>query len=385
MQVHGNSTANPTLNAILAHARQAKSPAALGNIAVETKPGLGLGRGLGEAKKTASGNHTPAAAAQQPAADNTLDGIRKHWGQSDSPYDLNGDGTVNVDDILFYIAAQTNGQPDEPVVDNAATTIVTAGEPEVSAPAGDTSIPDQLSTTDPTAGQPLTLDGFNEHWGQANSQYDLNADGTVDMDDMLAFIASQPTHEAPEVSPPNLDRPGDGLLAITGGTEPTATEVATGITAAHETPVIVGNQDGVNQPQVSLDGQLGAWGTNNSTFDLNGDGTVNMDDLLQYIGQSALPQNSGAESLRAAFNGPAQLRATEAAGRNQSGEQLQVRAQKLVDSLISRLNETGFEDHPPTNIRDLVSRLDLHPSQMNFVMHKLGERYPMGLGVNLKA
>jgi Ca2+-binding EF-hand superfamily protein len=376
MQVHGNSTANPTLNAILAHARQAKSPVALGNSAVEAKPGLG------EAKKAESANHTPAAAAQQPGTDNTLEGIRKHWGQSDSPYDLNGDGTVNVDDILHYIAGLANGQPDGSTVDPAMNNVVATDESGISVAAGDTSIPDQLSTTDPTSGQPLTLDGFNDHWGHANSQYDLNSDGTVNMDDLLAFINSQSTPIAPEISPPAFDRHVDELPTIAG---PDQIDLASATVALDETPATVGNLNNVDQPQVSLDGLLGAWGTNNSTFDLNGDGTVNIDDLLQYIGQLGAPQNAGAESQRVASNIPAQLLATESAGKNQRGEQLQVRAQKLVDSLISRLSETGFEDHPPTNIRDLVSRLDLHPSQMNFVMHKLGERYPMGLGVNLKA
>lgn len=380
MHVHGNSSANPSINALLAQARQPKAQLALGNSAIESKPGLGLGRGVGEAKK-AEGSPTPEA-AQAPTVD-TLEGIRKHWGQSDSPFDVNGDGTVNIDDILHFIASQGQpGKPDGSAVDDATASITAAEESEASTPASDATIPDELSTTDPKAGQPLSLDGFNQHWGQANDEYDLNSDGTVNMDDMLAFINQQPSIETPELAPPTFDRRANELPTITG---PVEGESPSEIVAGDGPAAIVGNQESTDQPQVTIDGLLGAWGTNNSTFDLNGDGTVNMDDVLQHIAQLGAPQNAGSESPRAASAVSAQLTATDIGGKSQRGEQAHVRVQNLVNSLINRLNETGFENQPPTNIRDIVSRLDLHPSQMNFVMNRLGERYPQGLGVNLRA
>lgn len=37
-------------------------------------------------------------------------------------------------------------------------------------------------------------------------------------------------------------------------------------------------------PEVTLDGLLKAWGTNEAMYDLNGDGTVDVLDLLQFLG-----------------------------------------------------------------------------------------------------
>src|SRR5262249_4038027 len=51
------------------------------------------------------------------------------------------------------------------------------------------------------AHDPATLNGFQKAWGTSNAAYDLNSDGTVNMDDLLQYLANQPTpHDVASVS-----------------------------------------------------------------------------------------------------------------------------------------------------------------------------------------
>ncbi len=122
-----------------------------------------------------------------------------------------------------------------------------------------------LASADPTgpqSGPMLTLEGLLAAWGQSNSPYDLNGDGTVGVSDMLMLLGEGGTMPMPE-----------------GASEP-----------------------------LTLKGLMGAWGTDNSTFDLNGDGVVDTSDLLLLLSrmgngnqpkveQSDLPQNMKIDDL----------------------------------------------------------------------------------------
>lgn len=44
--------------------------------------------------------------APQPDAEVTLDGLLKAWGTNEAMYDLNGDGTVDVLDLLQFLGSQ---------------------------------------------------------------------------------------------------------------------------------------------------------------------------------------------------------------------------------------------------------------------------------------
>lgn len=83
----------------------------------------------------------------------TLKGLIAAWGQTDSPYDLTGDGTVDMSDLLTLLQ-------------NGGTMPMPEG-----------------------AQEPLTLKGLLAAWGSGNSTFDLNADGIVDVTDLLAFLA----------------------------------------------------------------------------------------------------------------------------------------------------------------------------------------------------
>lgn len=80
-------------------------------------------------------------------------GLTAAWGESDSPYDLDGDGTVGSGDLMMLLA-------------NGGTMM---GE----------------------APKNLTMKGLLADYGKANSPYDLNGDGTVDTSDLLEFMSRE--------------------------------------------------------------------------------------------------------------------------------------------------------------------------------------------------
>jgi hypothetical protein len=331
MQVHAKGMVNHLLAAqqaqINTSARaQTTARAGLPAESIEVKPGLGLGRGLGEAKRI---DRAAAGDSQSQAPEITVQGFHEHWGQSDSPYDLNGDGTVNIDDLLQYINSLV-GPDDEP--QGTASNAIDAGDVEPAAPVEPiaTAIPDDLLPTDPNAPtpepQPPTIQGFHEYWNQSNAQYDLNQDGTVNIDDLLQFINSLVCVQCPEptgIPDDHKSQPSAGLTA-TSSTD--AASIAAAATDLDAEPASI--EQPTPPSQVSLGG----------------------------------PRDTALASAPSLTN-----------------------VQKLVQTLISRLDENGFKDHPPTNIRELVSRLDLQPAQTDTVLRHLGEHYPQGLGVNVRA
>jgi hypothetical protein len=113
-----------------------------------------------------------------------------------------------------------------------------------------------------------------------------------------------------------------------------------------------------------------AWGSDNAQYDLNGDGTVDVQDLLQMLG--SLPQGDvpagDVPSILSANGGPS----FAAQG-----------PETLAASLIEKLEEAGFDQHPPTNLHTMLSQMDLSDGDRQAVLAKLSNHYPAGLGVNM--
>lgn len=78
-------------------------------------------------------------------------GLQAAWGETDSPYDLDGNGSVGTGDLLILLA-------------NGGTMM---GE----------------------APKNLTMKGMLAEFGKSNTPYDLNGDGTVDVSDLMQFLS----------------------------------------------------------------------------------------------------------------------------------------------------------------------------------------------------
>jgi hypothetical protein len=173
----------------------------------------------------------------------TLEGLHAAWGESGSMYDLDGNGTVNVNDLLRFLASLSDASATKPEATSSSTPPPAPPPAEADSPA------------------PLTLEGLHAAWGQKDSAYDLNGDGTVNVSDLLRFLSGAGASGSGDNAPPTTPTPS------TSATEASITTAA------------------ADAPPLTLKGLLAAWGTKSSVYDLDGSGTVNVNDLLRLLSQ----------------------------------------------------------------------------------------------------
>jgi hypothetical protein len=220
----------------------------------------------------------------------------------------------------------------------------------------------------------LTLQGLQDAWGQRNSPYDINGDGTVNTADLLEFINSMPVSGQTIQNKPLVLGPVNELTTAPTSPQPDPTLSTAPPAAELTTAAPTDGADSAATPQLTLDGLMQAWGQADSSYDLNGDGTVNTGDLLQFLNNWSASKSANATSGNGAA-GP-----ENAVGKPGIGG-----VTKLADALIDRLMKAGFDDQPPTNIRDLVDTFNLPANHAEKLFDRLQQKYPNGLGVNVVA
>jgi hypothetical protein len=278
-------------------------------------PGLALGHA-----------HAPGQQTQQ-SQEMTLQGLIKAWGQSDSPYDLNGDKTVDVQDLIKFMMSWPHGQTTDPAPaekPSISTQPVPEAEPSISpnqpSPADLPAAPE----TDPPQGPVI--------------------DGQRPTDMLTSPDSPQPTSPADPSIGPAAAPPQDSLEG------PPPAEPA----------------------QLSLEGLIQAWGQSDSSYDLNGDQTVDVLDLTQFILQWPHHEPEEAAQGDPAIQGQPGAPADTAA--------LDELASLFIDKLVNR----GLDQQPPANLSQLLQSLPLDESGrahvLKVVMTKL---YPDGLGVDV--
>lgn len=143
---------------------------------------------------TTSAPATPTTSAgETPPAEEgplTIQGLLEAWGQTDSRYDLNQDGRVDMEDLLHLLAKLGGGMGDQ--------------------------------------SGPMTIEGLMEAWGQADSPYDVNGDGTVDSLDLLQLLA-----KLGGSAPAEASAPADAALTTKAAAQPAAL-AAVGATLADQ-------------------------------------------------------------------------------------------------------------------------------------------------------
>jgi Ca2+-binding EF-hand superfamily protein len=146
------------------------------------------------------------------------------WGRSDSPWDLDHNGTVGMSDLVMLLAQMGQGHGQD-----------APGAPQAQVEDG----------IDPGHVEKLLAD-----WGKEGSVYDLDHDGRVGMRDLLLLLGRLGSPGAPQVPPPQ-GAPGPADVAS-------------------EAPSL-------------LEQLLAAWGSGDRRFDLDADGTVGIRDLLRLL------------------------------------------------------------------------------------------------------
>ncbi|MCP3902908.1 MAG: hypothetical protein GY715_04660 [Planctomycetes bacterium] len=292
----------------------------------------------------------------------TLRGLREAWGQSDTPYDLNSDGTVNFADMLQLI--KQLGESHHPVTptDPAPPPSFASADP----------VTEQTSVAggeepEETPAPAVTLRSLLAAFGKRDSQHDLNNDGTVNFGDVIEFLARQRGAAPPESDTPHLAPVAPDLVAGTPQPRPVAPDSALSDHAAELT------NDG--PPPVTIEELREAFGKrNNERLDLNGDGVVNFGDFLKLIADRGEQAPSGAQQ---AGSGEIAERLAEQRAAFQ-------RVEPIADSLVSQLRAKGFRTHPPANLHEVVAKFDLPSTDQKALLHQLNAKYPKGLGVNLR-
>ncbi len=271
-------------------------------------------------------------------------------------------------------------------------------------PAGSSGMWPPSQQTDPE--WPLTLQGLLDSWGQKSSPwdslpYDLNADGVVNVLDLIRFLtrvpgggssSGQPTDSNKETGKPPSPLPSAPAPEPSQGPMLADTVDKTDPADPIKKPVPppgVGHTitpeaaDEEAQTPITLQGLLKSWGqTGPSPYDLNFDGVVNVLDLIQWFMEGpdsgdAPPTGTTKSSAAAPAAATPATPAPNLAARDQ------VKLRQLADTLVSNLSDAGFTHRPPSDIGENIDALKLNGPQKRFVLGQIASRYPQGLGVSL--
>ncbi len=194
---------------------------------------------------------------------------------------------------------------------------------------------------------PITIEDIMNAWGTASERYDLTGDGTVDINDVFAWLGTPDAHRTPETN----DIPTPPATDLVSSSEP-----------------------GDNTP-ITIEDIMKAWGTASERYDLNGDGTVDINDVFSFLGTLPSYDPTGE---RLPDNSPDVALHTRA-------PMLTTRSDHFAQSVVDTLDKAGFGEKPPTNIHSLVQSMRLNPTMQEHLMQRLMEQYPDGLGINLEA
>ena len=281
----------------------------------------------------------------------------------------------------------------------------------------------------------LTVAGLLEVWGKNDTQYDLNTDGVVDMADLVSLLSLLREKPTADIEPGPRSGTDAATSVRTAATQdpPPVVDDATSLVASNDASLTIHtigapppdappptNVRDEADPLPTVAELLKAWGTDKARFDLNGDGTVNMADLVQLLSELSRVDDDGqvittnvrdiARDLafegRLTLNHLLQAWGTEngrfdldrdgtvnmgdilqflTRGRQEVGapEDRPRLVKAMARSLVGRLQAQGFVNHPPTNIHSVVARAHLDAFQQNELLERLNEAYPDGLGVNV--
>ena len=183
----------------------------------------------------------------------------------------------------------------------------------------------------------IDMDQFFEAWGSSAAEFDIDNSGVVDGTDLAIFLSmgaqNQPNpvddvqdnwgHDGASSGDLNGDQVVDGqdlAIALAGGSNEDA--------SSDESP---NNEDSDSTPLQDL---LDNWGSDSEDSDLNGDGTVNGQDIALLLGGGNLQSEFAVEGIP---------------------------IPQYADRLMGIMSELGFDSAPPANLGELIKGLDLRP------------------------
>jgi hypothetical protein len=216
--------------------------------------------------------------------------------------------------------------------------------------------PPDTSTASSLSGPLLTLEGLQQAWGESDSAYDLDADGTVGIGDFLMLLAEGGVMENPD-----------------------------------------------REAAPTIDGVIATWGESNTTYDVDESGTVGIDDFLAVLAQQSATSSAVESEPRVASGevihdtdialqtskldptAPLEAAATEPEDVQEITERSAhtfAEIRDLASSIFDRLRTAGFNQRPPEQLHTLLDRLNVSSSEKRTLLEQLAAKYPNGLGLN---
>jgi hypothetical protein len=314
-----------------------------------------------------------------PAPELTMEGLMKSWGSDDPMYDLDGDGTVGMNDLLTMLAQSGI---------DAASALGTGATP------GGPATPDEPAAE-------LTVDGFAAAWGSNDPMYDLDGDGTVGMNDLLTHLATVAPTGAGDAVPATPSAPGElgvnaraeaaGLLSDIApkSTDPAKPDVAIPGVKPEIKPDAF---DPASTLAATLDsiatapapGDVNPLGT---TGPVGGDATTGSKtaalDPAMLGGPSSYWNMAGAIAGEGSIGIETLAGLTDANTQAGAIESPEAAADIIAKQLHTRLESFGFNDAPPSNLHEILDGLRLADGDRKMVLERMQGMYPDGLGLNL--
>ena len=331
--------------------------------------------------KYAANNQTPAETNDPGGGEQlTLQGLMQAWGTSDSRYDLTRDGTVDVQDLLAFVAKE-QGDPDALTQDGFAKAWGTddprydltqdgtvdvkdllaflEGVDPATRVALDPALAASANATTDAGGGAITIAGLLAAWGSNDrhddAPYDITDDGRVDVSDLLSVLASDSSRE----TEPAPARPTPSAVEA-------SERVATVTRSDNGRPAVI---DGGAADDI--EGVQKMWGSDDARYDYDDSGVVDVEDLLSAIAARA-DRDTRSPSLT-----PIQAATTTSVAPDP-------RPAPVVN-ILNRLAEAGFTQQPPVNLHELLNAAGLDGKERDDVLQGVQQQYPNGLGVNFHA
>ncbi len=186
-------------------------------------------------------------------------------------------------------------------------------------------------------------------WGKKGSDYDLNGNGTVDVPDLLMMLARM--------------RPGGS-----GDNPPSVQKLPPAVNP--ERPIEP------EEPQSPLEQLLADWGKKGSDYDLNGNGTVDVPDLLMMLGRMGSGGSRHRQPISEAVAGPAH----RTPHRSHAPHMLHGRAaaEHIARTLMNRIDTSE-----PSRLRETVERSSLAEQQRRLILDRITAMAPRGRMVSV--
>lgn len=239
--------------------------------------------------------------------------------------------------------APTDGQPGALVVDAARV---------------------EQASLDPSADEfRHTVEGFHAALETQNPDYDLNADGVVNIDDLYTLLELIHQHEQSEQAagdtPPAAAAPTIVTNPLDAFSVPTQADPTNALSA--------GVTESPRESLAALADKL--------TQRLIDGGYAfqpprNLEALVDQFDLGKRERQFVIERVNSQYGDPDPRTAI------QQGTQ-------IAGQVIDRLAQAGFIERPPVNIRELIDSLPVSAATQGDVLSRISARFPQGLGLNL--